>query len=160
MTLTLKEVTSENWEECIELEPREDQKQFIASNLYSLAQSKFLPNFETLAVYKDQIMVGFVMYGKDPDDSQYWIYRLMIAANNQGNGYGAETMRQVIERIKSKPDTTDIMVAYHPDNRSAASLYEKLGFTVIGKAPWGEIMTRLSKDCKSAPRYKHTQPPL
>ena len=145
MTLTLKEVTSENWEECIELQPNEDQKQFIASNLYSLAQSKFLPTFETLAVYKDQIMVGFVMFGIDPDDSQYWVYRLMIDSSHQGNGYGFETMKQVIERIKAKPDATDIMVAYHPENKAAAALYEKLGFEVLGKAPWGEIMTRLSR---------------
>ena len=145
MTLTLKEITSENWEECIELQPNEDQKQFIASNLYSLAQSKFLPTFETLAVYKDQLMVGFVMFGIDPDDSQYWIYRLMIDSSHQGNGYGIETMKQVIERIKAKPDATDIMVAYHPENKAAAALYGKLGFEVLGKAPWGEIMTRLSR---------------
>ncbi|MDN9012731.1 GNAT family N-acetyltransferase [Brevibacillus laterosporus] len=145
MELILKEVTSENWEECIELQPHEDQKHFIASNLYSLAQSKFLPNFETLAVYNDQIMVGFVMFGVDPDDSQYWIYRLMIASGHQGKGYGLETMKQVIDKIKAKPDTTDIMVAYHPDNQAAATLYEKLGFQVLGKAPWGEIMARLSK---------------
>ncbi|MGG0753025.1 GNAT family N-acetyltransferase [Brevibacillus laterosporus] len=146
MNLILKEITSENWEECIELQPHEDQKAFVASNLYSLAQSKFLPDFETLAVYKDQKMVGFVMFGKDPDDSQYWIYRLMIDASHQGKGYGIKTMKQVIERIKAKTDTTDIMVAYHPENHAAAYLYKKLGFTIIGKAPWGEIMTRLSKN--------------
>lgn len=144
MTLLLKEITSENWEECIQLQPSEDQEHFIASNLYSLAQSKFLPNFETLAVYKDQAMVGFVMFGIDPDDSQYWIYRLMIDSNHQGKGYGIETMKQVIDRIREKPDTTDIMVAYHPENKAAASLYEKLGFKVVGKASWGEIMSCLS----------------
>lgn len=144
MTLILKEVTSENWEECITLQPREDQKPFIASNVYSLAQSKFLPNFETLAVYKDRIMVGFVMFGIDPDDSQYWIYRLMIDSRYQGKGYGLETMKQVIDRIKAKPDATNIMVAYHPENQAAAALYERLGFKVLGKAPWGEIMTCLS----------------
>ncbi|MFS0557829.1 GNAT family N-acetyltransferase [Brevibacillus sp. 179-C9.3 HS] len=146
MNLTLKEITSENWEECIELQPADDQKEFVASNLYSIAQSQFLPGFEKLAVYNDQDMVGFVMFGKDPDDSQYWIYRLMIDAQYQRKGYGAETMRQVIQKIKAKPDTTDIIVAYHPDNHAVASLYEKLGFQVIGEAPWGEIMTRLSKD--------------
>lgn len=145
MNLILKEVTADNWEECIELQPTEDQNQFIASNLYSLAQSKFLPNFETLAVYNDEIMVGFVMFGIDPDDSQYWIYRLMIDSSYQGKGYGFETMKQVIDRIKAKPDATDIIVAYHPDNQAAATLYEKLGFKVIGEAPWGEIMARLSK---------------
>ncbi|CAM3348120.1 GNAT family N-acetyltransferase [Brevibacillus invocatus] len=144
MTLLLKEITSENWEECIQLQPSEDQEHFIASNLYSLAQSKFLPNFETLAVYKDQAMVGFVMFGIDPVDSQYWIYRLMIDSNHQGKGYGIETMKQVIDRIREKPDTTNIMVAYHPENEAAASLYEKLGFKVVGKASWGEIMSCLS----------------
>lgn len=143
MTLHLKEITSENWETCIQLQPTEDQEAFIASNLYSLAQSKFLPNFETLAVYKDETMVGFVMFGVDPDDFQYWIYRLMVDSSHQGKGYGIETMRQVIDRIKAKPDTTNIMVAYHPENKAAASLYQKLGFKVVGKASWGEIMSCL-----------------
>lgn len=143
MTLYLKEITSENWEACIQLQPSEDQEAFIASNLYSLAQSKFLPNFETLAVYKDETMVGFVMFGVDPDDSQYWIYRLMVDSSHQGKGYGIETMRQVIDRIKAKPDATNIMVAYHPENKAAASLYQKLGFKVLGKASWGEIMSCL-----------------
>lgn len=144
MSLILKEITSENWEECIELTPHEDQKKFVASNLYSLAQSKFLPDFETLAVYKDEVMVGFVMFGLDPDDSKYWIYRLMIDASHQGNGYGLEAMKQVIDKIKAKPDATDIMLDYRPDNEAAAKLYEKLGFKVVGNGPSGEIMTCLS----------------
>lgn len=142
MNLFLRDITSQNWEECIALQVHEDQKNFIASNLYSLAQSKFLPDFETLAVCADDMIVGFVMFGIDPDDSQYWIYRFMIDASHQGKGYGKEMLRQVIERIKAKSDATDIMVAYHPDNQAAARLYEKAGFETVGKASWGEIMAR------------------
>ena len=38
MTITLREVTMENFYECIKLTVNEDQKNFVASNTFSLAE--------------------------------------------------------------------------------------------------------------------------
>jgi diamine N-acetyltransferase len=48
------------------------QQGFIASNLYSIAEVQFLENFEAFAIYKEETVIGFIMFGIDPDDNNYW----------------------------------------------------------------------------------------
>jgi ribosomal protein S18 acetylase RimI-like enzyme len=45
-------------------------------------------------------MVGFVMYGIDADDDNYWIYRLMIDARHQRKGYGRAAMTELLRRLQ------------------------------------------------------------
>jgi diamine N-acetyltransferase len=142
MVVELKEITAENWEACIHLEPEESQKTYVASNLYSLAESKFFPSYLPFAVYAGQEIVGFVMYGIDPDDQNYWIYRLMIDQKHQRKGYGKAAILEVIERIKSNPVSRVIMIGFHPGNHAAEQLYSSAGFRIGEKAPWGERLGR------------------
>ncbi|MFT9598873.1 MAG: GNAT family N-acetyltransferase, partial [Mesobacillus sp.] len=72
MVLTLKPITKHNWEEAIQLKVKEDQKHFMASNLYSIAEVQFLDQFKTSGIFEGEQMVGFAMYGIDPDDNNYW----------------------------------------------------------------------------------------
>jgi Acetyltransferases, including N-acetylases of ribosomal proteins len=137
----LRAIDRNNWEQCIHLKPAQEQQRFIASNLYSIAESQFLPGFVTRAVYLDDRPIGFTMYGKDPDDGNYWIYRFMIDERYQGKGYGTAAIRLVIDDIEKKDDRTDVVVVgYHPDNEFARKLYTKAGFQEIGIAPWGEML--------------------
>lgn len=138
MAITLKKITKENWEECIELKVSEDQKRFVASNLYSIAQVQFLSNFEAQAIYEGETMVGFSLYGFDEDDNHYWIYRLMVDEKYQGNGYGTEALNEIIKTLSREHDCTEIMLGYHPENYGAERLYFSTGFKPAGIAPWGE----------------------
>lgn len=68
MTIALRDVTKENWQACIGLRLAPEQEHFVASNAYSLAESKFMPTFIPQAIYAqatpggEAIMVGFAMY--------------------------------------------------------------------------------------------------
>ena len=74
-------------------------------------------------------MVGFLMYGRDPEDGRYWIIRLMVDHNHQGKGYGRAALRQAIDLIRSKPDCSDdLSIGFKPDNKVAETLYTSLGF--------------------------------
>ena len=42
----IRPVTKENWEALIKLNVRQDQRNFVASNLYSIAQAQFGDEFE------------------------------------------------------------------------------------------------------------------
>jgi len=143
LTVTLQKITRDNWEECIDLKVSKDQQGFIASNLYSLAEVQFLPNFEASAIYAADKMVGFTMYGLDEDDDNYWIYRIMIDEKYQANGYGTKALLQVIENIKVKPNAKEIIIGYNPDNIEAERTYLRAGFQPNGVAPWGEKIVRL-----------------
>lgn len=139
--ISLRSVDQSNWEDCIQLKPKQEQQRFIASNLYSIAESQFLPGFVARAIYCDEIPIGFSMYGLDSDDCNYWIYRFMIDERFQGHGYGKTAMQLIIFDIESKDDRTDvILLGYKTDNECARKLYAKVGFKEIGIAPWGEML--------------------
>jgi diamine N-acetyltransferase len=138
MTVTLRKITKENWEECVGLQVSEKQRGFVASNLYSIAQVQFLSNFEALAIYDDEKMVGFTLFGLDEDDNNYWIYRMMVDEQYQGNGYGTAALNEIINILSKKSDCLIIMLGYHPENYGAERLYFSAGFEPAGIAPWGE----------------------
>ncbi|XEC96613.1 GNAT family N-acetyltransferase [Paenibacillus tarimensis] len=141
--ITLKTIDKSNWEECIQLKPRFEQVKFIASNLYSIAEAQFLDGFTTKAIYFDGTMVGFTMFGLDPDDGNYWIYRFMIDGRFQGRGYGYLAIQLVIGEINKRQDRTAVlMLGYKPDNEQARRLYAKAGFQEEGIAPWGEMLAK------------------
>ncbi len=139
--ILLKAIDKSNWEECIQLKSSPNQKGFITSNLYSIAEAQFLEGFNTKAIYYGEIMIGFTMFGLDPDDGNYWIYRFMIDERFQGRGYGHQAMQLVINEIRNANDRTSIvMLGYKPDNEHAKKLYAKTGFKEEGIAPWGEML--------------------
>lgn len=143
--ISLKSISKENWRDAINLEVHEEQKDFIASNTYSIAQVQFLEDFKAMGVYLEDKMIGFAMYGIDEDDHHYWIYRLMIQKELQGKGYGLKALQEVIKDIKQnnlmqKPHIT---IGYHPENEGARHTYKKVGFVETEIAPWGEQLALL-----------------
>lgn len=153
--LSLKPIVKNNWEEAIQLSVNEEQKPYIASNLYSIAELQFLDNFYARGIYFDNKMIGFTLYGIDSDDHNFWIYRLMIDKEFQGKGKGVEAIHLIIQEIRRINDSNIplIMIGYHPENLQARLAYKKAGFVETDKAPWGEQLAKydLSSDrCTSS----------
>ncbi|MGE7908715.1 GNAT family N-acetyltransferase [Lysinibacillus xylanilyticus] len=143
--ISLRSIDQSNWEACIQLKPKQEQGGFIASNLYSIAESKFLPHMKIKAIYFEEILIGFAMYGIDSDDGNYWVYRFMIDEQFQGRGHGKSAMKLIIEDIQSRDDRTDVIwLGYQPDNEQARKLYASVGFKESGMAPWGEMLAKYS----------------
>lgn len=141
--ISLKIIDQNNWEECINLKLKQEQQGFIASNLYSIAESKFLPYMDIKSIYFKEKLIGFAMYGIDSDDHNYWIYRFMIDERFQGQGYGKYAMKLIIEDIRSRNDCTDVIwLGYQPENELARRLYASVGFEEVGMAPWGEMLAK------------------
>jgi diamine N-acetyltransferase len=143
MPVTLQPVTKDNWLAIVQLKPPDDQKRFVASNLFSLAESRFNPSMVPLAIYAADVPVGFTMYGRDDDDGNIWIHRLMIDARYQRKGYGREAMTQLVEHLRTERDCPFVMIGWVPDNFAAENLYESLGFRKTGELVEGEIVARL-----------------
>ncbi|SMG20039.1 GNAT family N-acetyltransferase [Paenibacillus aquistagni] len=141
--ITLKDVDKSNWEACAQLKVRPEQEDYIASNLYSIAEAQFLEGFVTKAIYHNDELIGFAMYGLDADDHNYWIYRFMLDKRYQGQGFGQKGMQLVIEDIYRRDDRTNaLLLGYNPSNDPARKLYEKIGFKEIGIAEWGEMIAK------------------
>jgi len=134
--IELRDVTKENWLECINLKLKPHQDGFISSNLFSLAQSRYEPCRVPCAIYNDQNqMIGFIMYNDEPleDDGTYRISRLMIDKAYQGNGYGRAAALEAIERLRDVPDCQEIVLNYASDNEAAATFWKSLGFVVFSQ---------------------------
>jgi diamine N-acetyltransferase len=138
LEITLREINKDNWLECILLEVRPEQASFVAPNLFSLVQALFNPSWVPLAIYHQETMIGFVMFGKkNPEDRTYWIFRLMIDGRHQGKGYGKAAMQGVIRLLQEMSDCQEISLTYREGNVIAENLYSSLGFRRSGYIePW------------------------
>jgi len=136
----LKEIDRNNFHDVLNLEVFDEQKDFVASNCYSLAQAKAQPECIPLAVYNDDTLVGFVMYCMDFEDSEYWVYRLLIDKKYQKRGFGREAMQCVLSILQQDKEHTKVYISFEPKNVSAKGLYESLGFTPDGRIIDDEIV--------------------
>jgi diamine N-acetyltransferase len=145
--VTLREINKDNLREAARLKVAPGQESFVAPNTYSVAQSKFHPNWMPMGIYAGETMVGFLMYGKDEEDLEgsYWLIRLMVDERHQHSGYGRAAMLAVLDRLRALPDCGDILLSYEPNNAGAAALYRQLGFEETGRIEYGEVVVCLPK---------------
>lgn len=153
--IRFEEITNKNiWPVCM-LEPFEEQKDFVAENMQSLAEAYATRNEGNnalpFAVYNDDELVGFVMIGKgtvgNEEESQlikenYCLWRLMIDKKYQGKGYGKQTIDAVIDFVRQFPlgPAENIWLSYEPENYRARDVYHKYGFVENGEMCGNEIV--------------------
>jgi diamine N-acetyltransferase len=143
MNVRLREITPENFKRCIELKVAEAQAGFVAPNVMSIAQSKIYPTYRPCAVYDGDEMVGFAMFGLDPDDGKFYLGRLMIDARHQGKGYGKAATLAVIDELRKNEACCEVYLSFVPDNEGAEKLYLSCGFERTGEtSESGEIVMR------------------
>jgi diamine N-acetyltransferase len=143
MKVTLRDIDRENFRQCVRLEVHEGQRDFVAPNVFSIAQSKVEPGYNVQAVYDGEEMVGFVMYGWDEEEGCHCLARLMVDKNQQGKGYGRAATEEVIKKLRAEPGCKQIVLSVNPGNANAQALYESLGFVKTGEVTYGEEVMRL-----------------
>lgn len=138
MDLIFKEPDKDNWEKCVDLKVPDDQKDYVAPNWYSIMQSKFEEDCFPLCIFDGEEMIGFLMYGIDPDTKRVELSRLMIDYKFQGKGYGKNSVLKLCEWIRLKYGNIQFYTSIEPQNESAKNLYVNLGFFPTGEIMWDE----------------------
>ncbi|MEC2077187.1 GNAT family N-acetyltransferase [Metabacillus fastidiosus] len=134
MSLHIREVTAENWRSIAALSVSEQQKQFIESNAFSLAESQFEENGISVGLYDKETLVGYAMYGWSSSSTQSaWLDRFMIDCQFQGKGYAKQFIPLLIQRIQQQYSCKKIYLSLHPNNKLAQNLYESFGFYLNGE---------------------------
>lgn len=131
--VSLREITKQNFWDCVSLEVAEDQQEFVTSNAVSLAQSKYQPECIPLGIFADDEMVGFAMYCIDEDDGEYWIYRMMIDKKYQGKGYAKKALELLADIIMKDKSRHKIFLGVHKESTAAVALYSGFGFKFTGQ---------------------------
>lgn len=137
----LKEITENNYEDCIKLKVADNQKSFVASNVYSLAQAwVFYETAYPFAIYADDVMVGFIMMSFYKSKGVYDIWRFMIDERFQGKGYGRAALILAVKYLKEKYNVKEIFLSFVSDNTVAEKLYHSVGFQRTGETEGDEIV--------------------
>ena len=131
--IELKPVTINNFWDVIEIKINKEQEQYIPDNIFLIAMSKIIPQCIPLAIYNDNVVVGFLMYGLDENKENYWIQIMMIGDKHQGKGYAKESFRKILSEIKKDTSVHKILLAVNKGNINAVKIYEKLGFRFNGQ---------------------------
>lgn len=150
---TLQEVTRENWFACAKLSVNAHQEDYVASNVFTIAESKFEPHHQLRAICNGERVVGMLAFchEDDPEDLElYWIFRLLIDSDHQRQGYAAHAMRLALEEIRLRGGTR-VRTMHKPNNTAASALYEGLGFKPVGYLDDGDKLLEIgfAKSLKS-----------
>lgn len=140
MELILKEINSDNWEECIDLKVSDSQEDFVAPNWYSILEAQFGEELYPFCIYDGEQMIGFLMYGLDPDTDRMEMCRLMVDKKYQGKGYGRAAVLKLFDLIRNKYGNIKFYTSIEPNNSTAQKLYESLGFKMTGEIMWEELV--------------------
>jgi diamine N-acetyltransferase len=151
LKLSIRPVTNANWRQLAKLKVREDQTHFVASNIYSIAESHYgydepdgTGHWEMypFGIYDGDTPVGFLMYGYNFSYREYevFIIRLMVDENHQGRGYGKFGMQTMLKIFQQDDRIHHVGISYEPENDVARKLYASLGFVETGEIYEGEVV--------------------
>lgn len=151
--ITLETITEKNFDEVLKLSVRPDQARFIAANVHSLAQCYLYREANDVfpyAIVNEERVVGFALLYSDDEEAEptMTVWRIMIDAAYQGQGYGREAMKRIIDLVHSYQKYQSIFITHHPENLGAQKLYESLQFTNLGLNENQEILMRLDLKTK------------
>ncbi|MEV7327805.1 GNAT family N-acetyltransferase [Micromonospora sp. NPDC093244] len=140
-------ITADNVEAACQLAVRPDQERFVSPVAWSLAEAYAQPEvaWPRLIVEGDEI-VGFLMGFFDivwdparPDDRRSGLWRLNIAADHQGRGYGRFAVRAVDAEARARGHDR-VYTTWEPGPDGPEGFYLKLGFRPTGETSGGQTV--------------------
>ena len=137
----LTEVDATNWSILAEVEPRPDQRDFVAPITRYLCLAHYGGEWHPLAIEVDSTIVGHVMWAVDEDDGSTWLGGLVIDAAHQGRGAGRMTVETFLDRF-AENGKANVALSYSPENKVARALYLSIGFVETGEMEDDEIVAR------------------
>ena len=126
--INLREITSKNLKSIIDLNVKDDQKDYVASNSVSIAQGHYSNSAWFKGIFNDNRPVGFVMLDLIKEEHKCFLWRFMIDHKYQGKGFGKIALTQVIDFVRSLNLYTYIATSYVPAENGAGGFYKNFGF--------------------------------
>jgi diamine N-acetyltransferase len=147
MTLRLVELTPDNVRTACGIEVRPEQQKFVAPVVESIAEAyvHYGTAWPRLILDTDRA-VGFVMGNFDPENEvdafRAGIWRLNIAADAQGRGYGRFAVEAIAAEARRRGHNR-ITVLWVQGDGGPEGFYLRLGFTPTGEVLGDEIVGEL-----------------
>lgn len=138
--IRLETVNPDNWR--LRLKVSDAQKSFVADSATMLARAYAYRESRSKAyvIYHDTLPVGMALYYDCAELNAYDLSQLFIDERYQGNGFGMEATKQILDKMKSDSKYDKVILCYIDGNEAAKNMYEKLGFTLTGDRDEDEII--------------------
>ncbi|HTT13800.1 MAG TPA: GNAT family N-acetyltransferase [Burkholderiaceae bacterium] len=146
--VSLREITDVNVRAVCALEVEETQKRNVAANAVSLAEAYVHRDAAwPRAVYAGDELVGFVMIydprtATEPEEPDFFLWRLMIDRRAQGRGYGRAAVHLAIEYARSR-GAARVMVSHVRETAALGAFYASFGFAYTGREDGRELYMAL-----------------
>ncbi|MEK3763332.1 GNAT family N-acetyltransferase [Solibacillus sp. FSL K6-4121] len=115
----------------IKLKPGQDK--FIETVDECLKEAENFHEWHPVAIYYDDEIIGFAMYGSFGLNKDTWIDRIMIDEKHQGKGYGKLAMIKLIDVVSKEYGVNVIYLSITEENRAAYNLYKNIGFEFMNE---------------------------
>jgi regulation of enolase protein 1 (concanavalin A-like superfamily)/GNAT superfamily N-acetyltransferase len=133
--VTLREITEENLTAILRLSETlsDSHRRMVATNAISIAQAHYSKYAWYRGIYVGEDPVGFVMVYIGPEEEDqpesllYFLWRLMVAEQYQGRGYGRKALEQVMQMAKER-GAKEFFTSCGEGEGSPEGFYRKLGF--------------------------------
>ncbi len=111
----------------------EYQDKFVSSTAHALAQAYvYHETAFPFAIYADDTLVGFIMFGYYTSRSQYTLWKFLIDRQYQKKGYGREALIRGIAYLRETFNVKEIYTKVLLGNEIAKQLYTSVGFVETG----------------------------
>jgi diamine N-acetyltransferase len=160
VSVTLREITPANRAAVEALTVTDVQSRYVEGVAESLVEAAATPDAMPWyrALYAGGGPVGFVMISDgitvaNPDYlGPYYLWRLIIGHEHQGQGFGAAAIRLVAEHLRSRPDARVLLTSVVPGPASPIGFYLRQGFRDTGVMHLGERVLELDLRGGDRPR--------
>jgi len=147
MTVTLRPVTRHNVLALLALDAGDGGKQ-VASNAKSMAQAAVYGEAWPRAIYAGDAPVGFLMLNDpqlvaEPEQPEYFLWRMMIDRAHHRKGYGRAALRLLIEHVKTRPHNGELLTSIVEPAPQLLAFYGSVGFVPTERDDDGERVLRL-----------------
>lgn len=138
--IKLVTIDPDNWR--LGLKVSKSQEGFVSDSMKLLARAYAYRNSRSNAfvIYNDSKPVGMALYYDCDEVNAYDFSQLFIDERYQGNGFGIESAKQILELMKNDGKYDKVILCYIDGNEAAKNMYEKLGFHLTGACEGNEIV--------------------
>lgn len=129
--ITLRPINEENFLDAAQLRVSLEQQRFVASAPYILSRAYAYRNQRAVCwgIYEEDTIVGLAMlHDMKEEPACYHLAELMIDASQQGNGYGQQALKLILDICRRERKFGAVEVCVKKKNFTAIHVYEKAGF--------------------------------
>lgn len=112
---------------------KSDQRNFIETVDECLREAKEYKQWQPVAIYHNEDVIGFAMYGSFGSNRHTWIDRIMIDQKYQGRGLGKEAMKILIKQVSEEYKVDVLYLSIIEENKVAEHLYKQIVFKYINE---------------------------